>query len=98
HTDMSAYALSGFANGVALFAHVLRAATSDRATAVAAAALRVKLPVGALANGGGLDLAPPGSPEPGANRNAASVVGEWLAPGRMQVVWPPAFATHAVDV
>jgi branched-chain amino acid transport system substrate-binding protein len=96
HEAMSAPALSGFSNAYAVFVHVLPAAKSAKAKDVAAAALRVKLPEGTLANGGGVDLAPPGSPEPGANRAAASVIWEWVAPGQRAVVWPPAFATHAI--
>jgi branched-chain amino acid transport system substrate-binding protein len=96
HDAMSAPALSGFSNAVALFSHVLPAAASAKASAVAAAALRVKLPEGTLANGGGMDIAPPGSAEPGANRASAGVIWEWVAPGQRAVVWPPAYATHAI--
>jgi branched-chain amino acid transport system substrate-binding protein len=96
HTAMSAPALSGFSNAYALLAHVLPAAKATSASSIAAAALRVKLPEGTLANGGGVDLAPPGSADPGANRNAAGVIWEWVGPGRRAVVWPPAFATHPV--
>jgi len=97
HTDMSAPALSGFSNATAVFGHILPAAggSLDAAT-VAAAALRVKAPVGTLANGAGIDLAPPGADDAGENRKAASVIWEWVAPGQRAVVWPPAFATHAV--
>ena len=47
---------------------------------------------------GGVDIAPPGAPDSGANRNASSVIWEWVAPGVRAVVWPPAFATHPVEV
>jgi ABC-type branched-subunit amino acid transport system substrate-binding protein len=96
HEDMSSYALSGFANTYALLAHVLPAAPDGGARAVATAALRVKLPAGTLANGGGLDLAPPGSADAGANRASSSVIWEWVAPGTRAVVWPPAYATHPI--
>ena len=100
HEDAGAPALSGFSNTYALFVHVLPAAgplqPSNEAASVAAAALAVKLPVGTLANGGGLDVAPPGSPDAGANRAAAGVIWEWVAPGQRVVVWPPPFATHPI--
>jgi ABC-type branched-subunit amino acid transport system substrate-binding protein len=92
--DMTAPALSGFSNASAVFGHILPAAGGTDRAAVAAAALRVKLAEGTLANGGGLDLAPPDAPDGGENRRAASVIWEWIAPGRSAVVWPPAFATH----
>jgi hypothetical protein len=98
HEAMSAPALSGFSNASALLDHVLPAAGSTDADAVARAALSVKLPVGTLANGGGMDLAPPGDPQAGENRSAASVIWEWVAPGQRAVVWPPAFATHPIAV
>ena len=94
HQAMSAAALAGFANAWALLHDVLPAATSASAGAVATAALRVKLPIGGLPNGSGLDFAGPNQLDAGANRRAASVIWEWVAPGQRAVVWPPAFATH----
>jgi ABC-type branched-subunit amino acid transport system substrate-binding protein len=96
HEDMSSHALSGFSNAFALFVHVLPMAGRADVAAVAAAAQVIKLPIGTLANGGGIDIAPIGAPDAGNNRNAAGVVEEWVAPGQMDVVWPPAFATHPV--
>ncbi len=96
HQAMEAPALSGFANASALLTHVLPAAASLRVDAVAAAAGRVKLARGTLANGAGLDLAPPDAPDAGANRNAAGVIWEWVAPRTRAVVWPPAYATHPI--
>lgn len=105
---MSGPALSGFAGGLALFGHVLPAAIREAPVrpdpgagrldpaAVAAAAVRVRLPVGALPDGGGLDLAPPGHPDAGANRRAVHVIWQWVRPGVRAVVWPPAYATHPV--
>jgi branched-chain amino acid transport system substrate-binding protein len=98
HADMTSHALSGFSNGYAVLAHVLPAAHSMKPADVAKAGLTVKLPLGSLANGGGLDIAPPSAPDSGANRNAASVIWEWVAPGVRAVVWPPALATHPVEV
>lgn len=94
HEEMSAPALSGFSNAFALFVHVLPRARSMSPSDVAKAALTTKLPVGTLANGGGLDLSPPGAPDAGDNQRAAGVVWEWVAPGQRAVVWPPGFATH----
>jgi ABC-type branched-subunit amino acid transport system substrate-binding protein len=96
HQDMTSHALSGFANALALFAHVLPRAGRATTDAVAAAAQAVKLPVGSLANGAGIDIAPSGSPDAGNNRSAAGVIWEWVGPGHEVVVWPPAFATHPV--
>ena len=95
---MSAAALSGFANAYALFVHVLPAAASSAPDAVADAALAVKLPEGTLANGGGMDLVPPGNPDGGANRASAGVIEEWVAVRDRKVVWPAAYATHPVTV
>ena len=98
HAEMSAPALSGFSNAYALFVHVLPRSGSLAPSKVASAALATKLPIGTLANGGGLDLVPPGRADAGANHAAASVIWEWVAPKTRAVVWPPAFATHPVDV
>lgn len=96
HEAMSAPALAGFSNALALVDHVLPAAAGTTPAAVATAALATKLAPGSLPNGGGLDLAPPGAPDAGENRAAASVIWEWVAPGQRAVVWPAAYATHAV--
>ncbi len=98
HAEMSAAALGGFANTWALVDHVLPRAAALTAQGVASAALTTKLAPGSLANGSGLDLAPPGAPDAGANRGAASVIWEWVAPGQRAVVWPPAFATTGISV
>jgi len=94
---MGAAALSGFSNAYALFVHVLPQAGNLSVPAVAKAALAVKLPQGSLANGGGLDIAPPGAVDAGANRRPAGVIEEWIAPGKKATVWPPAFAEHPVE-
>jgi branched-chain amino acid transport system substrate-binding protein len=95
--SMSAPALSGFSNAYALFGRVLPRAHAIVPSSVGAAAVATKLPLGALPNGGGLDLAPAGAPDAGENRNAISVIEEWVAPNKMAVVWPRAFATHSID-
>jgi branched-chain amino acid transport system substrate-binding protein len=94
HVEMSAPALSGFSNALAVLGHILPAADDLRPDTVATAALKVKLPEGSLPNGGGLDLAGPDSVDPGANRAAAGVIWEWIAPRDRVVVWPPAMATR----
>src|SRR5207248_1255141 len=96
--EMTSHALSGFSNGYAVLAHVLPAAKDLRPAGVAAAALATKLPLDSLANGGGLDLAPPSAADSGANRRASSVIWEWVGPGQRAVVWPPAYATHPVEI
>ncbi|MDQ6928812.1 MAG: ABC transporter substrate-binding protein [Actinomycetota bacterium] len=96
HEPMSAPALSGFSNAFALLVHVLPVSGRLSANEVAAAALRVKLPPGTLANGAGLDIAGPGAPDAGANRRAESVIWEWVAPNTRAVVWPPAYANHPI--
>jgi len=98
HEDMSAFALSGFSGAYALLVHVLPAARELSPSGVAAAAARVKLVEGTLANGGGLDLAPAGAADAGENRAASGVIWEWVGPGQRAVVWPPTFATHPIAV
>ena len=95
---MSAPALSGFSNALAVLGHVLPAAGDLGQPEVSRAALKVKLSEGTLANGAGLDLAAPGSIDAGANRRSAGVIWEWVAPRTRAVVWPPAFATHPITV
>jgi ABC-type branched-subunit amino acid transport system substrate-binding protein len=94
--EMTAPALSGFAATWALLRHVLPAADDLSAEAVARAALETKLPEGSLPNGSGLDLAPSGHREAGANLRATSVIWEWVEPGVRAIVWPPALATSEI--
>jgi branched-chain amino acid transport system substrate-binding protein len=96
-TPMDAYATSGFANAYALFAHVLRAAHGLTPQAVIDAATHTKLALGSLADGSGMDFRPSGTDQ-GENQAAASVIWEWVAPGKEVVVWPPAFATQPVEI
>jgi branched-chain amino acid transport system substrate-binding protein len=96
HEDMSSPALSGFSSAVALLMHVAPQASALTPAALAHAATTVKLPEGTLANGGGLDLAPADAVDAGANRRAAGVIWEWVAPRTRAVVWPPSLATHEV--
>lgn len=93
---MSAAALAGFANAWALVGHVLPSAPGLSAPEVAATALATKLPPGTLANGAGLDLAPPGARDAGENRAAVSVIWQWVDARTQVVVYPPAFATRAL--
>src|SRR5512132_2418036 len=94
--SMSAAALAGFSGAWALFHHVLPAAASQDPAAVAAAARRVRIPAGGLPNGSGLEFAPPGGTDAGANLLAASVIWEWTEVNRREVTWPPQFATAAI--
>lgn len=94
--EMSAAALSGFGSAWGLFHHVLPEARDLSAEAVAAAAQNVRLPVGALPNGGGLRFAPPGHGREGQNLNAVSVIWEWVRINTRAVVWPPSFASSPV--
>lgn len=94
--EMSAAALSGFGSAWGLFHHVLPEARDLSAEAVAAAAQNVRLPVGALPNGGGLKFAPPGHGREGQNLNAVSVIWEWVRINTRAVVWPPSFASSPV--
>jgi len=97
---MSAAALAGFRQRVALVHHVLPAARSTTPTDVADAARAIKLAPGTLANGAGLDLAGPRDRDPGENRAALSIVWQWQDPlkHKQAVVWPPAFATQPLKV
>jgi branched-chain amino acid transport system substrate-binding protein len=90
--------LSGFSGGIALFQHVLPRAPVLSAAAVAAAIQGTTVPVGGLPNGSGLAFAPPGAAQAGENLRAVSVIWQWVAPYTRALVWPPAFATHAIVV
>ena len=72
-------------------------ASSLTAQGIAAAARAMRLPLGALPNGSGLEFGKVGSPDAGANINAASVIWEWMPNGKRVVVWPPQYATQAVQ-
>jgi branched-chain amino acid transport system substrate-binding protein len=96
--SMSAAALAGFSGGWALFRHVLPAARSLSPADVAAAARKARVPAGGLPNGSGLEFAPPGGPDAGANLRAASVIWEWTEVNRREVTWPPQFATSPIAV
>lgn len=96
HTPMDAPALAGFANTYGLLHHVLPAAAGFSTAAVRRAVLSVKVPQGTLANGSGIDFAPAGEVDAGANRAAVSVIWEWVAPRTRAVVWPPAYAEQPI--
>jgi branched-chain amino acid transport system substrate-binding protein len=93
HQEMSAAALAGFAGAWALFHWVLPRAGSTGPEAVAKAARAVRIPVGGLPNGSGLEFGPVGSDDPSANLRAGSVIWEWVGVRNRQVTWPPQFAT-----
>src|ERR671913_315114 len=85
--------LASFSGAWALFRHVLPEAGSMAPADVAAAARRVRVPAGGLPNGSGIEFAPPGGADAGANLRAASVIWEWTEVNRRDVVWPDQFAT-----
>ncbi len=91
--SMSAAALAGFSGAWALFRHVLPEASSMDPANVAAAARRARVPAGGLPNGSGIEFAPPGGADAGANLRAASVIWEWTKVNQRDVVWPDQFAT-----
>ncbi len=95
--DMSPAALAGFSAAWALFANVMAAAATLSPGDVADAARAVDLPSGSLPNGSGLRFGAVGTPDAGDNLAAASVIWEWVAPGRAAVIWPPAFASAPID-
>jgi branched-chain amino acid transport system substrate-binding protein len=94
--SMSAAALAGFSGAWALFRYVLPEAGSLAPAEVAAAARRARVPAGGLPNGSGLEFAPPGGADAGANLRAASVIWEWTEVNRREVTWPPQFATAPI--
>jgi len=94
--SMSAAALAGFSGAWALFRYVLPAASSQAPADVAAAARRTRVPAGSLPNGSGIEFAPPGGVDAGANVRAASVIWEWTKVNQRQVTWPPQFATAPI--
>jgi branched-chain amino acid transport system substrate-binding protein len=95
--DMSPAALAGFSAAWALFADVLRAAPTLAPADIADAARATDLAPGSLPNGSGLRFGAAGTPDAGDNLAAASVIWEWVAPGRAAVIWPPAFASDPID-
>jgi ABC-type branched-subunit amino acid transport system substrate-binding protein len=97
HAAMTAAALTGFAGGWALFHDVLPGAKALTPESVAAAAGSVQLPTGSLPNGSGLAFGAPGTLSAGENLRALSVIWEWTAPNVRTVVWPPSYATSAIQ-
>jgi hypothetical protein len=96
HDSMSAPALAGFSAAWALFHDVLPTASAYDAESIAKAALGVRLPMGALPNGSGLEFSRPGTPQPGSNLRALSVIWEWVGIRERAVVWPPRYATTSI--
>jgi len=96
HQEMSAPALAGFSAAWALFRKVMPDATAITPQAVAKATLRARIPAGGLPNGSGLEFAPPGTADAGANLRATSVIWEWTWKNWRAVVWPPRFATEPI--
>lgn len=95
---MTAAALTGFSAAWALFRHVLPAARSLTAAAIADAARAARVPRGTMPDGAGLQFAPVGAPDAGGNRLATNVVEQWVEPKTRAVVWPDDLATRAPSV
>jgi branched-chain amino acid transport system substrate-binding protein len=94
--SMDAAALAGFSAAWALLHDVLPGATDVSPAAVSRAALGVHLPMGSLPNGSGVRFSGPGSPEPGSNLRALSVIWEWVGVRHRAVVWPLRYATTPI--
>lgn len=95
--EMDPPALAGFSAAWALFRHVMPRAAHLSAGGVAEAARSIRIPLGGLPNGSGIEFAASGSIDAGANVRAVSVIWEWVADVRRAVVWPPRFATAPVE-
>jgi hypothetical protein len=52
--------------------------------------------MGSLPNGSGVRFSGPGSPEPGSNLRALSVIWEWVGVRHRAVVWPLRYATTPI--
>ncbi len=92
--------IAGFSAAWALFHDVLptaaRTGAALDAQQIAAAARAVDLPQGSLPNGAGLHFS--SAPDRlGQNELAAAVIWQWQAVRTSVVVWPPQFASGAVD-
>jgi branched-chain amino acid transport system substrate-binding protein len=96
--DMSAPALAGFSAAWALFVHVMPDASSMTPSEIAEAAREVRLPRGHLPNGSGLAFGRPGAPDGPDNTRASSVIWQWVANNRREVVWPARYATSPIKV
>jgi branched-chain amino acid transport system substrate-binding protein len=94
---MSAAALAGFSAAWAFLHDVLPDAADLSPSSVASAANALDLPEGSLPNGSGVRFGDAGSVTAGANLRAASVIWQWNAPGERAVVWPPRYATSAIE-
>jgi branched-chain amino acid transport system substrate-binding protein len=90
---MTIPAVAGFVGGWALFHGVLPAVHGTvTADALRDAAYALDEPRFSSINGGGVQFAPPGSPDAGQNLLAPAVVGQWQAINTMHVVYPAPFA------
>lgn len=82
-----------FAGTMVLFEDVLPKAGSLDTDKVRAAALSLDLPMGSMANGGGVKFIPHDKVDGGKNERAFAIVGQWQD-GIMRVVAPATLATH----
>ena len=94
-TDLEIPTVAGFVGMWSLLHDVLAGLPAGPTPeAIRSAAYRVDVPAGGAINGGGIRFSPAGQPDAGQNLRAATVVGEWLAPQTMRVVFPDLFATN----
>ena len=93
---MSAAALAGFSGAWALFRHVLPEAGLARPGRRGCGGPPGQGAGRRPAHGSGLEFAPPGSADAGANLRAASVIWEWTEVNRREVTWLPQFATALI--
>ena len=91
--EMGAAGLAGFSAAWTLLHHVMPRTDELTPDGIAAAARGLRLPMGSLPNGSGIEFGPVGSPEAGWNLRAAGVIWEWLGVNHEAVVWPPRLAT-----
>ena len=95
--EASEEALAGFSAAWALFHDVLpSAAGALDAHGIAAAARGIDLPEGSLPNGAGLRFSTDAGTL-GQNTRAAAVIWQWQAVQHYEFVWPPTYATGAIE-
>ena len=90
--SMTSSAAAGFVGAWVLFHDILPHAPSLSRDDLWKAAMALDLPAGSEINGAGIKFADKGQVDMGQNLRAVSVIWEWVAVGKRQVVFPPAYA------
>ena len=90
--SMTSSSAAGFVGGWVLFHDILPHSATLRRDDLWKAAMALDLPAGSEINGAGIKFADRGQVDMGQNRRAVSVIWEWVAVGKRQVVFPPAYA------